>query len=328
MLTSWKKFRYRLEEIGCRALASAIPKLSRGRCVRLGNALGSIAYGIDGRGRAVALSNLQCAFGERFTPAQRRQIARASYQNFLRTMLDLFWSRQLTAENWQHWIEPIGFEPIRAQLTREKRGTIFIGVHQGHWEWANLACGFLGFRNTVVTENFKNPLLTAIFAEARQVSGQTMIPQESSILRLLKVAKRGGVTGMLIDLSLPPSQAATVTEGFGMKMCVPLLHAVLAARVGALLVPLETQPQSDGHCRIIAHPPIEFPPESTLQEIAQLCWNAFEPIIAARPATYLWPYKHFRYRPKGAEHEYPEYSHESAKFEKLLKSLAAQGRPK
>lgn len=144
------------------------------------------------------------------------------------------------------------------------------------------------------------------------------------MLRLLKTVKRGGATGMLLDLNLRPSQAATVIEGFGLKMCVTFLHALLAQRAGTLLVPVETAPQPDGTCRVIAHPPVEWPADATLQEIAQRCWDAMEPIIYARPGDWLWPYKHFRYRPRGTDRHYPFYANESGKFEKLLKSLTQE----
>jgi lauroyl/myristoyl acyltransferase len=322
-MTAWKNFRYCLEEWGCRALAWSLPRLSRRTCVRLGNALGAFACVLDRRGRAVALANLECAFGEHCSPSQRTQIARASHRNFVRTMVDLFWAAKLTPDDFHRFMHAEGFDEVRARMEREKRGAVFMCVHQGNWEWASLTCGFLGFGNVVVAENFKNPRLTAIFSRLRQISGQTIVPQENSILRLLKIAKRGGATGMLIDLNLAPTQAATVIEGFGLKMCVPLLHAALAQRVGALLIPVETQPRDDGTCRVIAHPAIEHPPNASFAEIAQRCWDAFEPIILARPDLWLWAYKHFRYQPRTAIRPYPAYANESAKFEKLLQNANA-----
>ena len=320
-MTLWKSLRHRLEECGCRVLAWALPRLSRTACVRLANGLGALAFVADRRGRAAALGNIECAFGGCLPRGQRIAMARASYQNFVRTMLDLFWAGALSAANFRDFMKVEGFDELRARLDRERRGAVFMCVHQGNWEWASLACGFLGFGNTVVAENFKNPRLTAIFSQLRQISGQKIVAQENSILRLLKIAKRGGATGMLIDLNLSPTQAATVIEGFGMKMCVPLLHAVLAQRAGALLVPVETQPQADGTCRIIAHPAIDFPADASLATIAQCCWDAFEPILRARPELWLWPYKHFRFRPRDAARAYPAYANDSPKFEKLLRSV-------
>jgi len=319
-MSPWKRFRYRLEELGCRLLAAGIPLLPRRWLVFLADSIGALAFRFDRRGHAVALGNLECVFGSRFTAAERERIARCSYRNFARTMLDLFWAARLDASNWREWMRPEGFDFIRERLTAERRGTIFLCVHQGNWEWASLACGFLGFDNVVVAENFKNPRLTEIFRSRREHSGQTLIAQENSLLRMLKVVKRGGATGMLIDLNLRPDQAATVVDAHGgLKMCVPLLHAVLAERAGALLVPVETQPHDDGTCRIIAHPPLELPPGAGVREIAQRCWDALEPVVHSRPEEYLWAYKHFRYRPRATPRPYPAYANESGKFEKLLR---------
>lgn len=323
-LSAWKRFRHRIEELTCQFFAATIPRLSQANYVRVAHALGALAFTLDGRGRRVALSNLECAFGDRFSPAEREEIARRSYQNFVRTELGLFWARRLTPETFSDSIRVEGFDPVRERIERDGHGAIGLCVHQGNWEWASLAGGFLGFAGVVVAENFKNPRLSAIFTGLRQMSGNTVIPQESAMIRLLKVVKRRGHAGMLIDLSFRPSQAMTAVSAFdGLLMCVPLLHAVLAQRAGAMLVPVETQPLPDGSCRVIAHPPLDPPAGASLHEIAQLCWDAFEPIIRDRPHEYLWPYKHFRYRPKNAARPYPFYANTSGAFEKLLRREGA-----
>jgi len=319
-MSRWKQFRYRLESHALEGLAWFWPRLSRTRALKLALVLGDLAYALDGRGRAVALGNLECALGDRFDAKQRRWLARLSYRNFVRTMLDLFWAPNLTPANWSEWLKLEGFEELRARHAQSKGGSILFCIHQGNWEWASLAFGFMGLPTIIVAENFKNPLLTATFARLREHSGHTIIPQENSMLRLLKTVKRGGSTGMLLDLNLRPSQAATIIEAFGrpgLEMCVSFLHALLAQRAGTLLFPVETQTQPDGTCRVIAHPPIEWPEGASVQEIAQRCWDAMEPIIHARPGEWLWPYKHFRYRPREAARLYPDYANISAKFEKL-----------
>jgi len=321
-LSLWKRFRYQLEEAGVRLLIAVVPHLSREQCVKLGILLGDATYFLDARGRAVALSNLECVFGDHYNPKQRHWIARLSYRNFARTMLDLFWAQSLARGTYRNYMHLEGFEAIREQLAREKRGTLFMSTHEGNWEWSGLVFGFADFFHVMVAESFKNPRLTAIFSRLREVSGQTLIAQENSLLRMLKVVKRGGATGMLIDLNLRPSQAATVIEGFGLKMCVPFLHAVLAQRCNALLVPVTTEPMPDGSVRIVMQPGLVFPPDATLQQISQQCWDAFEPFLRRRPDLWLWPYKHFRFRPKDAARPYPSYAHESPKFEKLLRTIA------
>lgn len=322
-MSRWKKLRHRLERRALEALAWFFPRLSRTHALKLALVLGDLACALDGRGRAVARANVECVFGDRLAPRQKWALVRASYRNFVRTMLDLFWAPNLTPENWSAWLKLEGFEELRARHAQSVGGSILFCVHQGNWEWASLAFGFMGLPTVIVAENFKNPLLTATFKRLREHSGHTLIPQENSMLRLLRTVKRGGSTGMLLDLNLRPSQAATVIEAFGqpgLEMCVSFLHALLAQRAGTLLFPVETVPLADGTCRVIAHPAVAWPEGATLQQIAQCCWDAFEPILRARPELWLWPYKHFRYRPRAAPRPYPAYANESAKFEKLLRT--------
>jgi lauroyl/myristoyl acyltransferase len=328
---TWKSIRHRLEEALCATAAWGIPKLSRRACMRLGHTLGEVAFRLDKKGRSVGLANVECAMPGRFSAGEQREIVRQSYRNFARTMMDLFWSPRLTRENYQEWLRVDGVPELQERLAQaQKKGAVFMCVHQGNWEWASLLGGFTGHHLAVVAEGFKNPRLTEIFRRLRESTGQEIIAQENSLLRMLKIVKRGGLTGMLVDLNLRPSQAATVVEAFGperLQMCVPLLHAVLAQRVGTLLLPIETIPQPDGGCRVIVHPPIEYPEGATFQQISQACWDRFEQFIRARPEHWLWPYKHFRFRPKNTPRPYPFYSNESGKFEKLVKEQLPRTTP-
>ena len=141
--------------------------------MKLALVLGDLAYALDGRGRAVARANVECVFGDRLSPRQKRVLVRASFRNFVRTMLDLFWAPNLTPENWSAWLKLEGFEELRARHAQSPGGSILFCVHQGNWEWASLAFGFMGLPTVIVAETFKNPLLTATFKGLREHSGHT-----------------------------------------------------------------------------------------------------------------------------------------------------------
>lgn len=319
----WKNLRHYVEWLACGSLAWAIPRLPRKLCVALANGLGALAYRVDQRGRRVALANLACIFPERPEP-ERRRIARASYQNFARTMLDIFWGQRLTAANWQRFIEVEGdIETFRREA--REHGAVSMCIHWGNFEWSSHAVGFLGVPTLIVAETFKNPRLSALFNTAREISGHTIIPQENSMIRLLKVVKRKGAAGMLVDLTLRPDQAAVPIETFGRKMCVTFLHAILAQRGGARMFPVDGIPLPDGRCRIVINPALTLPPDASPQQIAQACWDFYESRIREHPELYLWAYKHWRYRPRAAAPgEYPFYANVSGAFEKLLAAHSPQ----
>ena len=101
MASPLKKLRYRLEWMALVLLAKIVPQFSRAQCCGLAEFLGACAFHLDRRGRRIALSNLEAALGDELSPVRRKEVARESYQQFLRTMLDLFWVPRLTSENFE-----------------------------------------------------------------------------------------------------------------------------------------------------------------------------------------------------------------------------------
>ena len=213
-MSLWKKFRRRLESSGMRLLAWFIPKLSRRRCVRLANALGELACRLDRRGRAVALANVECALGDTLSAEQRRDVVRASYRNFTRTMVDLFWAPALAKPENRHFLRLHGYDALNERAAREGKGVVYVSLHAGNWEWASIACGWGGPGAIAVAEHFENAALGPLVTTARQVSGQQIIPQENAMLRMMRTVKRGGRAGFLADLSVHPAQAATIVRAF------------------------------------------------------------------------------------------------------------------
>lgn len=326
MKRRWRKFRYRLEWLGLVLLTNLVPLVPRRVVVLFVQVFGRIVYACDTRGRTVALANITAAFGDRYTPAQRNQMARASFCNFGRTMCDLFWAKALTPKNFRRYLH-IENAAVLHRLHARGESVVLICAHHGNFEWGGLAAGFEGVPAMIVTETFKNAQLSAFFQRCRQVSGHRIIPQESSMIKLLKHVRRGGVAGVLVDLNLHPDKAATIIEAFGMKMCVTYLHAVLAERGPARLVPVESISQPDGTCRVTFHEPLALPPGATHQQVAQHCWDFFAPKIQADPQLWLWMYKHWRFKPQDAVRPYPFYAQVCPEFDALLAKVTARPAP-
>ena len=273
--------------------------------------IGTAIYLGDKRGRSTALENLRCAFGDRYTLAERRRIARGSFQVFARTFLDLFWAASLTPETWQDTFSVRLHNQEIDQVAREKGG-IWVTPHFGNFEFVSLVWGFRDLPFTVVAQDFKNPALTPIFNRIRSHSGQTVIAQESAILKLMKHLKRGGYVGMLVDLNIQPGRTAAAIRCFGMWNSVPTLHVELAQRLGLPIIPTICLPLPDGRyeLRTLAH--LLPQPEDDVGTLTQRVWDHCEEAIREHPECWLWMYKHWRYRTEGtpgvAHPDYPAYS--------------------
>jgi lauroyl/myristoyl acyltransferase len=265
----------------------------------------------------VALNNLEVAFGNQLSPWERRKIARESFHHFARTMVDLLWSPRLTQQNLSRYVEFENFSEL-SRGTGPERSAIVACYHYSNFEWLSLACGFLDFKNTIIGQEFKNSLLDPIFKRIRERSGHELIPRERALVRLYKVLRRKGRIALLVDLTVRPTQGGVAIDCFGLKKCVPSAHVWVHERTGAPIIPAHCEPLPDGRYRVIFHPKIDTTTGMTHQQVAQACWDSFEPYVRRNPAPWLWMYKHWRYQPENPDRPYPLYANVSQSFEEIL----------
>ncbi len=313
-----RRLRFRLEFWGLLIFGNLVRILPLAWLRPIARLAGAAVFALDRHGSAVALANLESALGDALPPARRKAIARESYQNFARTMLELFWSPNLTAETAARIAR---FEDRGGNLKRtDGRPIICVCLHFSNFEWLSQFTCFHASRAMVVTQKFKNPLIGPLFDRLRRSTGHEVIPQERAMIRMLKHLKRGGRFHVVIDLNLDPREPSVIIDQFGgLKSCVTQIHAALAEKTGALIVPAECRLLPDGSYEMILHDALEYPEGAPVREIVQRCWNVLEPGLRGQPGCWLWSYKHWRFRPEGAPNgRYPFYANTAKRFDKLL----------
>ncbi len=322
--------RQRLEYLGLSSLVWLIGRLKYRSLRHVANVLGSIVYFFDKRGREVALANLDAAFGSSRTAPEKHRIARGSYQTFARTMLELFWSPNLSESVARSIAQFKGLE-LDSCHSDPRQPTVYLCLHYSNFEWLSQFAAYIiamrrgktaggAFGWPVITQRFKNPLISRIFDRLRSSTGHESIPQERAMIRMLKHLKAGGKFAMVCDLNLDPRETSVIIDTFGgLKICVTQMQAALALRTRAKVVPVECHPQPDGTYEMVFQRPLEFHEGATAAEIAQLCWNVLEPSIHEQPECWLWAYKHWRFRPAD-DHtgRYPFYANVAKRFDKML----------
>lgn len=319
-VSGFKRLRYKLEFLGLKLVKTVVPRLPYTALRPLANALGFVFFHLDSRGRAVAVENLRVALGSAHTPAERVRIARRSCQNFARTMLCLFWSSNLTSENYQDYILIDGLDNDPIHRDKKSPGVYFL-THFSNFEWISLASSFAVTPGLVITQTFKNPLLGPVFDHLRARGGHTIIPPSRALIRMIKLLRAGGKVGAAADLSINPKHGAVPVRCFGLWTSMSPIAGILSERGGAGLVPSQIFPEPDGRFRIVYHPPLVLHAGATHQQIAQACWDIMEPMIARNPELWLWSYKQWKYKPSAApEGQYPFYANSAKRFDEILES--------
>ena len=309
----WKKIRYRIEWIGVLFMARLIPLFSRKMLLRLAKVLGWLGYHLDARGRTTAIQNLEAVFENEKFPEEIRDIALGSFQNFARTVCDHFWTPRLTRENFRNYCH-YEVEDDEAINAARGKGSIWVTPHYGNFEWLALTMGFFDYPLSIVAQDFKNPLLADFFKKNREFTGHTLIPRNRAMIRLFQMLKKGTAVALLCDLTVPSTKAATVINCMGFKTCVTPIHAEFARRLDLPVFPGLCIPQDDGNYNIKAFPALDIGPQDTAAEIAQKCWDVFEPHVRAHPEHWIWMYKHWRFRPIEGGENYPPYANPTSYF--------------
>jgi hypothetical protein len=211
-----------LEYAGLSAAAWLVRQLDFSTLRPIANFIGSLVYFLDPRGRRTALQNLESAFPSKFSPAEKRRIARGSYCSFARTMLELFWAPNITEKFVRDHVVFEGWEHDTCRANPEK-SAIYCCMHFSNFEWLGLVGAYSITRGPVIAQKFKNKFLGPIFNELRASTGNTVIPQERAMIKMLKHLKSGGKFGMLIDLNIDPREGSVPIETFGglMNVIIP-----------------------------------------------------------------------------------------------------------
>jgi len=271
----------------------------------LANILGGVAARRHRKRRHAAQINLELAFGDRLSPAEREHIATSSFQNFIGCMFDMVAIiPRLRPDNWQHFVRVPEEDLARTRaLLEQKNGMLMMLSHYGNWELLGSAMSYMGLApvNGVAKRQsaWANPLLEKL----RTHSGSRIIYKEGAARKTLGALRRGEIVGFAIDQNF--SQGIFVPF-FGVEAATADTLAGLARASGAPIVPMTCLPNGDGtySARLLPAVPVVCSDDKAadILQITRNCLEALEGIIRERPEYWLWSHKRWKARPP---HEHP-----------------------
>ncbi len=303
----WQELlRWRAEAALFRLAAGLIPRLSRHATLRLARCCGKLAYRVARRDRRIALANLDLAFGASRTNAERRALARASFQTFSRVMFDLLWFSRSSCERLARYVR---FAPALEDWIREPKPAIFVTAHFGNWELLGQAAAARGLKLASVAKPLANPWIDAALWALRAGTGQRILPARGALKPLLRTLREGGAVALLLDQDTRPAEGGVFVDFFGVPAPISMAAGLLAFKTGAPVVPVFAKAEPDGGYACHAQEPL-LPPRSPEDPAhAQAIAAAFEAEIRKEPAQWLWMYKRWKRRRPGADwSRYPFYA--------------------
>ncbi|HNX52839.1 MAG TPA: lysophospholipid acyltransferase family protein, partial [Pontiellaceae bacterium] len=293
-MTKARRLRRRpLETAAFRAGLAVVPRLPRRALLGLAWLGGNLAFLFDRRGRRVGLANLDLAFGDAKSAAEKRAILRAAFITMTRTFLDVIWFGTDSKNRLNRYVE---LDSSVQQFLCPKN-QICVTAHFGNWEVIGQMMAIHGFPLHSIAMPVKNPDVDRLLIARREVTGQKIIPRDGALRKLLGVLRNNGKTAFLVDQNTKESEGGIWADYFGLPVPVTPAPAALAVKTGSKILIGFCAPLSGGRYRVYVTETIQPPEnagEETTRELTRQILSAIEREVSKHPEHWLWMYKRWK----------------------------------
>ncbi len=268
----------------------------------LGTGLARLAYYAVPRIRRIGMANLNLAYGDSLSRADKTAILKESVRNLGLVAAEFGRIPQLAGEGRGRWFRVTGVENID-----RGRGGIVMSAHLGNWEWLAAAGGTEGFRTVIITRGFDDPRMDRAVDAVRQTETVETIDKNSATGPLVRKLREGWLAGILADQN--PRENAAPVRFFGIPTWGTIGPVLIARRARVPIYPVFMVRDDAGVYTLAFHPALEL--QSTddlladLTENTQRCQDAIEAMVRRHPGQWLWFHRRWRRRER-LEREWAE----------------------
>ena len=280
------------------AMTAVLARLPRRPAYWLGRRFGDLAYLCLARRRRVTLDNLDLAFGDEKSDADRRAIARATFRNLGEHLIDFSRMRWLTPDTYPSVVTVEGLERVEQLLARQD-GLLMFSAHFGSWELGSAVALRLAPRLHVIARPLDNPALHRLVDAYRRYSGCSFIPKSQALSASLKALRRGEIVALLMDQSSLRREGIPVPF-FGAEAYTSIGPALMALRAGCPVIGVFLVRQGLGKHRLVFSEEIPIQRSGDLrQDIADNTWRfnqLIESYVRAYPDHWFWLHRRWKKR--------------------------------
>ena len=262
------------------------------------DAVSSLYWLFDSRGRRLAEKNLAVIFGARFSSARARLIIRGAYRNMTRTVGHAFW----TCFRAKSRAAAVGEMSSRAAaFLAENRPAITVSAHLGCWEILSQLAYLNGHAMMSVAKDIGTHGMTRALMCARKSIGQEIISADGAFRPLMAGLRAGKSLGLLVDQSVSPRKGGVWVRFFGRPVPVSAAPAFFAAKAKSPIIVAWSRPLPGGRYRcefIRSYAPSDA---RDIWALTQSIAADLESVIRRHPSAWVLNYDCFSREPTPAD---------------------------
>ena len=224
-------------------------------------------------------------------PAVRR-LALGAYRSYARYLVELMRLSSMTPAGAAAMLDPSSLDEVE-RLWRASRGVIFVACHIGNNDAIAAGCGHRGWPLSGVADDSTFPELFELLRQERKRWGANVIPWRN-LREVYGVLRRGEMLALMVDWGYRPDDIPV--KLFDAWTTLPAGPATLAAKTGAIILPVVARRMPDGRFRASTEEPIRVASSSPaeLQRATQAIADALGRVIGAAPDQWysfkpMWP---------------------------------------
>lgn len=255
-----------------------------------GRWLGRLAFVLVRGRRRVALRNVELAYGDTISAAEKRRIARGAFENF-----------GIVAMEFPHTPKAGKSKIVQVEgrdRLDESQGGLFLSAHAANWEWLAPTCAAHGLPIAEVVNTYTDSKRGELLDATRRAAGVVTIPKDAAASSISKLLSDKTYVGILIDQSARKN--AVPTTFFGKTCWTTTGPAMLALRSGLpVYLALMHRTPEGGYVLVLSE---KIPCEKTkdfrgdIARFSQRVQDMLEEHVRQYPDQWMWMHDRWKDR--------------------------------
>lgn len=273
--------------------------LSRSWTLRIGRALGNIAYVCSPGNRRQMLEALAASFPEKDN-AWHRRTARLCCQSLATGAIEVLQMPSLAhGRILDLVVNPEALHPVKTYM--EKEGPcVFVTGHVSNWEYCGSTSYATGFPFRTLAKRMKNKTLDAFVSELRASQNVEIIYNDENPRLALRTLREGRPVAMLVDQDLPDFDGLFL-DFFGRPAYTSVAPASLARAGNAFLVTTFLVREGERFRLVVGEPykvSRDGDKQDTIREATERWTRELEEVIRRYPEQWVWMHRRWRTTPE------------------------------
>lgn len=278
--------------IGFLRLSAALP-LGFVRAFAVG--LGRVALFLLPRLHRVGMQNLDLAYGDSISRAEKKRILRGAMDNLALVTAEFSRVPQLAGQGSVDWVDIEGADHVDLS-----GGCILACGHLSNWEYMASAIARRGLPVSVVVRPMGHPRVNELVDATRRAGGFGTIPKVRAAVDVFRRLRAGELVGVMIDQS--PRESAVPVTFFGKPCWATAAPVLFAVRGKAPVYLAKMRRKPNGRYVMSASPEIKMVRtgdfRQDLLDNTQRLQDALEAAVREHPEQWLWFHRRWKARPQ------------------------------